>query len=233
MYFSIPYAAPTRLIECLRNDAVMNKFLEVADFVQCYLAETGKKESQNPTGPEYRWEHTLRVAQWAKRLAVEEAADVNTCVVAALLHDVSHFVSEDYSRHGVKSGEIAKDFLSKKGHSESFIENVVYAVKCHVAELNPKTLEAKILQDSDTLDRFGYVRILLFGKTSELANLETLKQKALSSLAYLDKLEKGDFGPMWTKTGREKLRMLLDLNRSIQKGLLEELESTRIPDVEV
>jgi hypothetical protein len=49
----------------------------------------------------------------------------------------------------------------------------------------------------------------------------------------LDKLERGDYGPMWTKTGREKLRRFLDLNRSIQKGLLGELESTRIPDVEV
>jgi len=209
----------------------MNEVLEIADFVHYYLAETGKKESQNAIGPEYRWEHTLRVAQWAQRLAVEEAADIRTCVVAALLHDVSHFVSEDYGIHGIKSGEIARDFLSKKGHSESFVENVVYAVECHVAELNPKTLEAKILQDSDTLDRFGYVRILLFGKTAELANIQTLKRKALSSLAYLDKLEKGDFGPMWTKTGREKLRMLLDLNKNIQKGLLEELESTRIPDV--
>jgi HD superfamily phosphohydrolase YqeK len=233
MYFPTVHATPTRLIKRLSNDAAMNELHEIAHFVHDYLAETGKKESQNATGPEYRWEHTLRVAQWAKRLAVEEAADIKTCVAAALLHDVSHFVSENYSKHGIKSGEIARDFLLKKGCSESFIENVVYAVQCHVAEPNPKTLEAKILQDSDTLDRFGYVRILLFGKTAELANLETLKQKALSSLAYLDKLEKGDFGPMWTKTGREKLRILLDLNRSIQKGLLEELESTGIPDVEV
>jgi 5'-deoxynucleotidase YfbR-like HD superfamily hydrolase len=211
----------------------MNKLDEIADFVHDYLAETGKKDSQSVTGPQYRWEHTLRVAQWAVRLAIEEKADVKTCVVAALLHDVSHFVSEDYSKHGIQSGEIARNFLSKKGYSQSFIENVIYAVECHVAEPNPKTVEAKILQDSDTLDRLGYVRILLFGKTAELANLETLKQKTLSSLAYLDKLERGDYGPMWTKTGREKLRTLLDLNRSVQKGVFEELESTRVPNVEI
>jgi 5'-deoxynucleotidase YfbR-like HD superfamily hydrolase len=211
----------------------MNKLEEIADFVHHYLAQTGEKDSQSPGGPEYRWEHTLRVAQWARRLALEEAADVKTCVVAALLHDVSHFVSDDYRNHGVKSGEIARDFLSKKGYTESFVESVVYAIECHVAEPNPKTLEAKILQDSDTLDRFGYIRILLFGKTAELANLGTLKQKTISSLAHLDKLERGDYGPMWTRTGRENLRMLLDLNRSIQKGVLDELEMTRIPDVEV
>jgi HD superfamily phosphohydrolase YqeK len=212
----------------------MNKEIgEIAGFVHGYLLETGKKDMKSLAGPEYRWEHTLRVAQWATKLAIEEEADIKTCIVAALLHDVSHFVSEDYSKHGIKSGEIARDLLSKKGYSESFIENVVYAVESHVSEPNPKTLEAKILQDSDTLDRFGYFRILLFGKMAELENLETLKQKSLSSLAYLDKLERGDYGPMWTKTGGEKLSTFLDLNRSIQKGLLDELENTRIPDVEV
>jgi 5'-deoxynucleotidase YfbR-like HD superfamily hydrolase len=205
---------------------------EIADFVHAYLAETGKKDSQTPYGPEYRWEHTLRVAQWARKLAVEEKADIKTCVAAALLHDISHFVSEDYSEHGIKSGEIATEFLSKKGYSKSFIENVAYAVESHVAEPNPKTAEAKILQDSDTLDRFGYVRILLLGKTAELSNLENLKQQIRSSLLYLDKLEKGAYGPMWTRTGQEKLRALLDLNRTVQKGALDELENTKLPDVE-
>lgn len=211
----------------------MNKEIgEIADFVHNYLAETGEKDSQSAYGPEYRWEHTLRVAQWAVKLAIEEKANVRTCAVAALFHDVSHFVSEDYGKHGIKSGEIAGEFLSKKGYLKSFIENVVYAVESHVAEPNPKTAEAKILQDSDTLDRFGYIRILLLGKTAELTNLENLKQKIRSSLGYLDKLEKGEYGPMWTGTGREKLGELLDLSKAVQKGVLEELENTQVPDVE-
>jgi len=205
---------------------------EIAGFVHDYLVETGKKDLQSVAGPEYRWEHTLRVAQWAVKLAIEEKADVKTCVVAALLHDVSHFASEDYRKHGIKSGEIAREFLSKKGYLKSFVDNVVYAVECHVSECNPRTAEAKIPQDSDTLDRFGYFRILQFGKTAELSNLKSLEQKICQSLAYLDRLEKGEYGPMWTKTGEAKLKMLLDLNRTVQKGVLEELKSTQIPDVE-
>lgn len=205
---------------------------EIAGFVHDYLVETGKKDLQSVAGPEYRWEHTLRVAQWAAKLAIEEKADVKTCVVAALLHDVSHFVSEDYRKHGIKSGEIAREFLSKKGYLKSFVDNVVYAVECHVSESNPGTAEAKILQDSDTLDRFGYFRILQFGKTAELSNLKNLEQKIGQSLAYLDRLEKGEFGPMWTKTGEAKLKTLLNLNRTVQKGVLEELRTTKIPDVE-
>lgn len=212
----------------------MNKEVnEIADFVHNYLADTGKKDSQSAYGPEYRWEHTLRVAQWAVKLASEEKADVRTCIFAALFHDVSHFVSEDYSKHGIKSGEIAREYLSRKGYSKNFIENVVYAVKSHVAELNPRTVEAKILQDSDTLDRFGFLRILLLGKTAELTNFENMKQNIRSSLGYLDKLEKGEYGPMWTETGKEKLKALLDLNKTVQKGVLEELENTQVPDVEI
>jgi 5'-deoxynucleotidase YfbR-like HD superfamily hydrolase len=212
----------------------MNKEVsEIADFVHNYLAETGKKDSQSAYGPEYRWEHTLRVAQWAVKLASEEKADVRTCIFAALFHDVSHFVSEDYSKHGIKSGEIAGEYLSRKGYSKNFIENVVYAVESHVAELNPRTVEAKILQDSDTLDRFGFLRILLLGKTAELTNLENIKKKIRSSLGYLDKLEKGEYGPMWTETGKEKLKALLDLNKTVQKGVLEELENTQVPELEI
>lgn len=210
----------------------MNKEIgEIANFVHGYLVETGKKDLQSVSGPEYRWEHTLRVAQWAVKLATEEKADVKTCVVAALFHDVSHFVSEDYRKHGIKSGEIARVFLSKRGYLMSFVDNVVYAVECHVSEPNPGTAEAKILQDSDTLDRFGYVRILQLGKTAELSNLKNLEQKICESLAYLDRLEKGEYGPMWTKTGEAKLKELLELNRTVQKGVLEELRSTQTPDV--
>jgi len=205
---------------------------EIAGFVHGYLVETGKEDLQSVAGPEYRWEHTLRVAQWAAKLAIEEKADVKTCVVAALFHDVSHFVSEDYRKHGIRSGDIAREFLSKKGYLKSFVDNVVYVVECHVSEPNPETAEAKILQDSDTLDRFGYVRILQFGKTAELSNLKNLEQKICQSLAYLDRLEKGEYGPMWTKTGEAKLKALLDLNRTVQKGVLEELRSTQIPDIE-
>jgi putative nucleotidyltransferase with HDIG domain len=199
----------------------MNKQVsEIAGFVHDYLFETGKKDLQSFAGPEYRWEHTLRVAQWAAKLAIEEKADVKTCVVAALFHDVSHFASEDYRKHGLKSGEIAREFLSKNRYLKSFVDNVVYAVESHVSEPNPKTAEAKILQDSDTLDRFGYVRILQFGKKAELSNPKNLEQKICRSLAYLDRLEKGEYGPDVDKNrdGETENASGLEQNRSERRS---------------
>ena len=204
-----------------------NKIEQVSQFVHDYLMETGKEHLSETWGPKYRWEHTLRVAQWAQQLAVEEKADVEKCVIAALLHDVSHFVSGDYRKHGIRSAEIARDFLKKKGFPRDFIEDVAYAVESHVGEHHPRTVEAKILQDADTLDRFGFIRILLFGKTAELADLKKLMERVQSFLDYLGKVERGDFGQMWTKTGEDKLRELVNTNKTIYNGVLEELRNTK------
>ncbi len=202
---------------------------QIANFVYEYMMKTGEKNSDDPWGPKYRWEHTLHVSYWAKRLAIDEGADFEKCVIAALFHDVSHFVSEDYRQHGVKSAEVAKKFLAEQNYPENIIEDVAYAVKSHVGESSPRTIEAKILQDADTLDRFGYFRILLFGKTADVSNLEKLKEKVKSSIDYLKRLETGEFGPMWTKIGKAKLKGLLEVNRATLEGVLEELENTKPP----
>jgi len=206
------------------------KIERVSRFVHNYLTATGGNHKDEPWGSKYRWEHTLRVTHWAWVLAKEEKADIEKSVLSALLHDVSHFVSKDYRNHGVKSAEIARDFLLKEGYPRDFVKDVCYAIKSHVAEHNPKTVEAKILQDSDTLDRFGYFRILLFGKTADLKDLESLNKKIRSSLEYLGKVESGEFGQTWTNIGKEKVAHLLEVYKTVYTGVLEELESTRAPE---
>ena len=206
---------------------------QVSQFVHEYLMETGRDHEDEPWGPKYRWEHTLRVAHWAWILAREEKADIERNVIAALFHDVSHFVSEDYRKHGERSAEIAMDSMQKAGFPKDFAEDVSYAVKSHVGERNPKTAQAKILQDADTLDRFGHFRILLFGKTADLSNLEKLKTEIQSLLEYLEKIESGEFGPMWTKTGKEKVEEFINLYKTVYGEILSEIENTKTPETYV
>lgn len=205
----------------------------ISQFVHDYLMETGKRRSNEPWGPKYRWEHTLRVAHWAWILAKEEKADVERCVIAALFHDVSHFVSRDYRKHGEKSAEIAVDFMLKAAFTENLAEDVSYAVKSHVGEMKPKTVEAKILQDADTLDRFGQFRLLLFGKTADLSDLVKVKTEIQSYLEYLAKTERGEFGPMWTRTGKEKIGEFINLDKAVYGEILSEIESTKPPETYV
>ena len=193
------------------------------------LMKTGKDHEDEPRGPKYRWEHTLRVAHWAWLLAKEEKVDIEGNVIAALFHDVSHFVSKDYRKHGEKSAEIAMDFMLKAGFPTDFAEVVSYAVKSHVGERNPKTVQAKILQDADTLDRFGHFRILLFGKTADLSNLEKVKTEIQSFLEYLEKNERGEFGPMWTKTGKEKVEEIINVYKAVYGEILSEIDNTKTP----
>lgn len=204
-----------------------------SQFVHDYLMETGKDHYGEPWGPKYRWEHTLRVAHWAWILADEEKADVERSVIAALFHDVSHFVSGNYRKHGKKSAEIAVDFMLKAGFPRNLAEEVSYAVSSHVGEVNPKTVEAKILQDADTLDRFGHFRLLLFGKTADLSNLEKLRTEIQSFLEYLKKTERGDFGPMWTRTGKEKLEQFINMYKAVYGEILSEIENTKPPETYV
>jgi len=208
---------------------MQERIKQVSQFVHDYLMKTGKDHEDEPWGPKYRWEHTLRVAHWAWLLAKEEKVDIEGNVIAALFHDVSHFVSKDYRKHGEKSAEIAMNFMLKAGFPTDFAKDVSYAIKSHVGERNPKTVQAKILQDADTLDRFGHFRILLFGKTADLSNLEKVKTEIQSFLEYLEKNERGEFGPMWTKTGKEKVEEIINVHKAVYGEILSEIENTKTP----
>jgi 5'-deoxynucleotidase YfbR-like HD superfamily hydrolase len=212
---------------------MQERIMQVSRFVHDYLMKTGKDHENEPWGPKYRWEHTLRVAHWAWILAKEEKADIEQNVIAALFHDVSHFAAEDYRTHGEKSAEIAVDFMVQAGFPKDFAEDVSYAVKSHVGERDPKTVQAKILQDADTLDRFGHFRILLFGKTADLSNLETVKADIQSLLTYFEKVQSGDFGPMWTATGKEKVKTFLTVSKAVYGEILAEIANTMSPEIYV
>ena len=49
-------------------------------------------------------------------------------------------------------------------------------------------------------------------------------------LEYLNKIDKGNFGSTWTRKGAQKLKELIHVNRTIEKGVLEELENTEDPE---
>lgn len=206
---------------------------QVSQFVHDYLMETGKDHEDEPWGPKYRWEHSLRVTHWAWVLAKEEKVDIEKSVLAALFHDVSHFASKDYRKHGEKSAEIAIDFMQKAGFPKDLIEDVSYAVRSHVGERKPKTVLAKILQDADTLDRFGHFRILLFGKTADLSNLRKVKTEVQSSLGYLERVELGEFGPMWTKTAKKRIEEFISVSKAVYGEVLSEIDYTQTPETYV
>jgi putative nucleotidyltransferase with HDIG domain len=202
-------------------------FEKISSFVEAHLMETGQKHVSSLVGPKYVFEHSLRVAFWSWRLALEMHADVSRCVAAGLLHDVSRFESENPDKQDAISAETARNFMQKEGFKKEFIDAVVYAIENQVRGEQPRTLETKILHDANKIDEFGYFRLLIFAKTAAVESFSSLEGNTNSLLAEIMKLEKGEHGPMWTPTGKSRMQTQIGLYKTFLNGLVEEIENTK------
>jgi uncharacterized protein len=111
-------------------------------------------------------DHVMRVYNLCKLLAeFEENVDLEILIPAALLHDIARVEeSEDKTGktdHALLGGEIAADILKTLGYEDEKIEEIKHCIITHRFRTGnePKTIEAKILFDSDKLDAIGAVGI--------------------------------------------------------------------------
>lgn len=191
---------------------------KIADFVQDHLTKSYHKRSKVDKasinryllGVDYRWQHTLRVAQFGKVMAENEGVDVELVVAACLLHDVAWFdTNADTNReHGRIGAEKGRPLLGKLGYSTEQIENICYSVASHVDEDHPTTLEAKILSDADNVDRFGPYRILQWC-FSDIDDYEKLTAKLSERIHRLEHYREEN--PLFTSTGQQLFAEQLNL----------------------
>jgi uncharacterized protein len=110
--------------------------------------------------------HVLRVLTLAERLAAEEGADPDIVRTAALLHDIAR--TEDSEEvleaaretdHAVLAGREARRILASE--DPAFVEAVVHAIEAHRFrnDIEPRTIEARVLFDADKLDAIGAVGV--------------------------------------------------------------------------
>jgi putative nucleotidyltransferase with HDIG domain len=183
---------------------------KIADFTLDYLNESYQKRSQKDkanlnrylSGVDYRWQHTLRVAQFGKVIAENESADVVLVVAACLLHDIAWFdTNADNNReHGRIGAEKAQPFLESLGYNRKQIKSICYSIASHVNEDNPNTLEAKIVSDADEVDRFGPYRILQWC-FSDIHDYDKLADKLSERIQRLEQYREEN--PLFTSTGQQ------------------------------
>ena len=191
---------------------------KIADFSNTYLHESYQKRSKKDkanldrylSGVDYRWQHTLRVAQFGKVIAENETADVELVVAACLLHDIAWFDTDaDNSReHGRLGAEKARSILENLGYSSKNIKNICYSIASHVDEENLTTLEAKIVSDADNVDRFGPYRILQWC-FSDIDDYDKLAAKLSERIHRLEKYREEN--PLYTPTGQQLFAEQLNL----------------------
>lgn len=107
-------------------------------------------------------DHVFRVYNLCLLISkYEKDVDLDILIPAALLHDIAR-VEESQDKtgeidHAIFGSEIAEGILKQLGHEEGKIEKIKHCIVTHRFRTGnePKTIEAKILFDSDKLDVIG------------------------------------------------------------------------------
>lgn len=119
-----------------------------------------------PYRPQYffrdKFEHTLRVVAWARRLLDGQPADGRALLLAAAFHDVGYTV--DPADHPLHSARLCREFLSAHGEAPSFVDKVCAAIERHDDKPSihraDTPLEQVLLIEADNLDERGALCVL-------------------------------------------------------------------------
>jgi len=108
--------------------------------------------------------HAERVVANARRLLRSESeADAEVVIPAAWLHDCVVVPKDDPDRStaSVRAAAAACDVLSEAGYPKQWLSGIEHAIAAHSysGDVDPETIEAKVVQDADRLDALGAVGI--------------------------------------------------------------------------
>ncbi|MEM0961140.1 MAG: HD domain-containing protein [Bacteroidota bacterium] len=107
--------------------------------------------------------HIRRVVVWARQLAEADGADLTVVVPAAWLHDLVTVPksSPDRARASKLSADAASGWLRESGYPGHRIPAIAHAIEAHSfsAGVEPRTLEAEVVQDADRLDALGAIGV--------------------------------------------------------------------------
>lgn len=186
----------------------------------------------HPYAKTYRLEHTYRVANVGREIALREGFDETEMVIACLLHDVAYcedFGEKGSREHGRLSARIARPFLHELGMAEERINDICYGIAIHVDDEadfpGVRTAFALSINDADNIDRFDVYRIhetLVYSGFLEKSFEEKKEyvQKRLSRLRELDTF------PMATKTAEEMWKQKLEFYIRFYEKLAAQMENS-------
>lgn len=107
--------------------------------------------------------HVQRVVNTAKKMAMEEGADLSIVLPAAYLHDCFTYPKDHPNRKqsSIIAAKKAVAFLESIDYPRQYHDAIAHAIEAHSfsANIRPNTLEAKVVQDADRLDALGAIGI--------------------------------------------------------------------------
>ena len=188
--------------------------------------------NNHPEDKAYRLEHTYRVANIGREIALKEGFNETEMVIACLLHDVSYceeFGEGGWKDHGRHSARIARPFLRELGAPDERINDICYGIAIHVDDEadfeGERTAFAQSIGDADNIDRFDAYRI-----HGTLCNDGFLTMDYDEKLEYVKnriiKLNQFKDIPMGTKTAKELWLERLGFYIEFYEKLAAQLESS-------
>lgn len=185
----------------------------------------------HPQEAAYRLEHSYRVANIAKQIALAEGFDVTNAVIAGLLHDIAYCeemkTREDRMNHGRRSAAIARPFLESLELSPDTVNEICYGIAIHVDDQADfaweRTPFCETVGDADNIDRFDAYRIyetLEYLKFSEM----TLEKKLEHTASTIQKLIRYQNMKLGTQTARKLWLQRLEDYLSFYEKLKVQLE---------
>ena len=123
------------------------------------------RKINNYNDPSHDINHTLRVLSLAEKIAANEKADLDIVIASAIFHDVIVYPKNHIKRlsSSKESSNFAREVLIKdKSFSREKIKKTCKAIElCSFTKgVRPNFLEAKILQDADSLEAMGAISIM-------------------------------------------------------------------------
>jgi uncharacterized protein len=151
-------------VEIKESSVSEEAYTAMESFVYDYLSASVESEEDGGRmrwypwhSADYRFNHTLNVADLAAQIARKEGADVDVVRVAALFHDISK-LEADQDEHAAEGARVAREYLTSRGEfPQSFVEEVCSAVEEHSYQgsLSDVSLETRCLVEADVLDKIG------------------------------------------------------------------------------
>lgn len=121
-----------------------------------------KKELSKSNLGAHTLDHTMRVHTLSIQLSEGLPVNMRVLEAAALLHDVGRPREvESNISHSILSGDMSKECLRDFEYTAEEIEQVVDAIRTHrySENIEPHSIEGKILSDADKIDAIGAIGI--------------------------------------------------------------------------
>ena len=205
--------------------------MDIIETTQAYIKSRFLTEMSREDGY-YRYTHSLRVAAICRNIAIAEGLDEEMLVLGGLLHDIGYVACKsrlDYADHGVKSAEIAAEYLKEQDYDPQKAETICCGIRIHTQPDEERTREATVLEDSisdaDNIDRFDAWRFSrsLYWDGLDKMTVPQMRQLAVTRCQKISELRNLRFA---TETAKVMWNEKLDLWTDFYSRLADQMDLT-------